>query len=95
MPSLLNKICCARRCLHRDLQGRVLEKTLKRYSYIFDRFAEFAETCAIIEDLDELETLESLIQEFRDAENLSKNLHQRLVTATEFYMPRFKSRLKV
>ena len=73
----------------------MLEKTLKRYSYIFDRFAEFAETCAIIEDLDELETLEALIQEFRDAENLSKNLHQRLVTATEFYMPRFKGRLKV
>ena len=27
----------------------MLEKTLKRYSYIFDRFAEFAESCAFIE----------------------------------------------
>ena len=38
--------------------------------------------------------IETAIQSFRDAENLSKTLHQRVVTAVEFFMPQLKGALK-
>ena len=95
MPGVLSKLLCARRCLHRDLAGRVTEKTLQRYGRIFDRLAAFAETCIVDESLEDLDALEYIIQEFRDAENLSKTLHQRVVTAAEFFLPAFKGKLRI
>ena len=94
MPGVFSKLCCARRQLHPDLQARVLPITLRRYARIFDLFSEFAQTLEVDPGLSELEAIETAIQSFRDAENLSKTLHQRVVTAVEFFMPQLKGSLK-
>ena len=89
MPGVFSKLCCARRQLHPDLQARILPITLRRYARIFDLFSEYAQTLEIDPSLLELEAIETAIQRFRDAEDLSKMLHQRVVTAVEFFMPSY------
>ena len=57
-------------------------------------FAEFAGTVEIDGDWSELKAIEYVIQAFRESEQLSKTMHQRVVTAVEFYMPQYKGALK-
>ena len=42
-----------------------------------------------------IEALGFVMQEFRDAKTLSKTLHQRVVTAVEFFLPSFKGKLRI
>ena len=91
---LYDLLCCARRRLHPDLAGRVLPVTLKRYSRIFEQFTEFASTVDIPANYSQQEAIEHAIELFRDTEQLSKTLHQRVVTATEFFLPQYKGNLK-
>ena len=82
---LYDLLCGARRRLHPDLAGRVLPITLKHYSRIFEQFTEFASTVVIPANYSQQEAIEHAIELFRDTEQLSKTLHQRVVTATDFF----------
>ena len=94
MVNLYSRLCCARRRLNPDLAGRVLPITLQRYTRLFDQFTEFALTVEVPAGYSEQEAIEFVIEEFRDTEQLSRSLHQRIVTAVEFYLPQFKGSLR-
>jgi len=81
MVNVYSKLCCARRSLHPDLAGKVLPITLRRYTRFFDQFVEFASTLETNTELSHQEAIEHAIELFRDTEQLSKTLHQRVVTA--------------
>ena len=85
MVNVYSKLCCARRRLNPDLAGRVLPITLQRYTRLFDQFTEFALTVEVPASFSEHEEIEFVIEEFRDTEQLSSTLHQRIVTSVDFF----------
>ena len=73
MGNVVSKLCWARRNLSTDLASRVMPISLRRYSRVFDLFAEFAGTLEIDGDWSEQEAIEYVIHAFRESEQLSKN----------------------
>ena len=92
--SLWALVPCAHRCLHRDLQGRAKAKTLTRYYRAYEDFAAFVRDAGEHQGGSAAAEIDRLACEYRDAENLSKTNHIRLLTAIEFYLPELKRQLR-
>ena len=91
---LVKLLPCAHRCLHRDLKAHAKDKTIQRYSKVYDDFsllmAEFGE----FEDRPTASEVDRLFVQYRDLEKISKTTHQRLLSAIEFFVPELKGQLR-
>ena len=71
--SLVARLPCAHRCLHRDLKGRAKEQTLKRYSKVYEDFSRYLVEAGDLANSSVAIEMNRLVSNYRDAEQLSKN----------------------
>ena len=91
---LVSLIPCAHRCLHRDLHSRAKEKTIRRYTQVYESFSCFIVEFGQFDSRPVAAELDRLFMEYRDAEQISKTTHARLLTAIEFFLPELKGQLR-
>ena len=92
---LVKLLPCAHRCLHRDLRARAKQKTLERYSKVYDDFSRFIVEFGEFDDQPVASEMDRLFMKYRDIEQLSKTTHQRLLSAIDFFIPELKGTLRL
>ena len=92
---LIKLLPCAHRCLHRDLRTRAKEKTIKRYSKVYDDFSRFMMEFGDFNEQPVASEVDRLFMKYRDIEQISKTTHQRLLSAIEFFIPELKGTLRI
>ena len=79
--SLVARLPCAHRCLHRDLKGRAKEQTLERYSKVYEVFSRYLVDAGDFRNCSAAVEMDRLVSNYKDTEQLSKTLHSRLLSA--------------